>query len=210
MNLKLLKTFSAINNGVVLKEGKPITTMSAGKSVLAVHHTPSPYDFAIYDLGQFLSMMSLTSESRDVEIDGRVMNIKDGKTKMKFYGSAESTIVTPPDDLSPLTDADYTNEITVTQDEFKQLMNAAAVMNAKYLRFVCDGSEVTIKTESDYDEANSYEASFQTENGSVVEAKLDRSTVKVPTDSSYTISIGQKAVRFISEDTDYYIVRAPE
>jgi hypothetical protein len=210
MNLKLLKTLSTINNGIVMKAGKELQTISPAKNILAIHHTPSQYDFAIYDLSQFLSVLSITSENREINIKDRVMEIKDGKTKLKFYGSSPDVIATPPDDVSVLTDADYTNTFTMTQEEYKTLMTAASVMNAKYLVFTSDGEKLTIRTESDYDDANSYETEFVVENGEALSAKLDRSTVKAPTDGAYTISIGNRAIRFCSEDTDYYIVRADD
>ena len=206
--LKTLKTFSTINNGIVLTKGNSIQTISPAMNVLAIHHTPAEADFAIYDLNSFLSVMSLTSESRDIKVEGKVMNIVDGKTKLRYFGSSPDLIVTPPADVTPLTEAEYTNEFVISMDAFKQLMTACAVLNAKSVVFTCDGSTVKISTEADYSDSNSYETEFDATNGDTLVAKLERSTLKVPTDSSYKVSIGAKAIRFIGEDTDYYIVRS--
>lgn len=208
--LKTLKTFASINNGIVLTAGEPIITISPAMNVLAIHHTPADADFAIYDLNVFLSVMSLTTESRTMKVDNKVMNITDGKTKLRYFGSSPDLIVTPPTNVSPLTDADYSNTFTITGEQFKQLMTACAVLNAKSVVFTSNGSSVTISTEAYYSDSNSYETEIEVEveNGESVVAKLERHTLKVPTDSSYKISIGQKAVRFIGEDTDYYVVRS--
>ena len=208
MNLKTLKTLSAINNGIVLKAGQAITTISPAENLLAMHHTPSDIDFAIYDLNGFLSVLSLTSEKREIKVNGRSMEIRDGKTKLKYFGSSPDLIVTPPEDVSGLTEAEYTNEFTVSAEQFKQLMVAASVMNAKSIVFNCNGNSVTLTTEGDYSDANSYETEFDCESGEKCVAKLDRSTIKIPTDCDYKIAIGERAIRFESEDTDFYVVRA--
>jgi hypothetical protein len=208
MDLKTLKTLSAINNGVVLKAGKEITTISPAENLLAIHHTPSDIDFAIYDLNGFLSVLSLTSEKREIKVSGRSMEIRDGKTKLKYFGSSPDLIVTPPEDVSALTDAEYSNTFNISAEQFKQLMVAASVMNARSIVFTCDGDTVVLTTEGDYSDANSYETEFDCTSGEKCVAKLDRSTIKIPTDCDYTVSIGERAIRFESEDTDFYIVRA--
>lgn len=208
MNLKTLKTLAAINNGIVLQAGKPVTTISPAENLLAIHHTPADVDFAIYDLAGFLSVLSLTTDNRELKVDGRIMQIKDGKTKLKYYGSSPDMIVTPPEDVTPLTEAEYTSTFTMSADDFKQLMVAGSVMNAKMISFASNGTSVTISTLGDFSDANSYETEFECEASDPVVAKLDRSTMKIPTDVDYKVSIGERAIRFESDDTDFYIVRA--
>jgi len=209
MNLKVLKTFAGINNGIVMTKGKEIATISQAMNLYAVHHTPSDFDFAIYDLNSFLSVVSITSDRRDVQINERVMTIQDGKTKLKYFGSSPNLIITPPDDVSSLTEADYYNHFTISAEEFKQLMTACAVMRAKSVVFECSNGEVSVSTEADYSDSNSYETVFSDiEDPQDTKAKLDVSTIKAPADTEYRISIGERAIRFSSEETDYYIVRA--
>jgi hypothetical protein len=207
MNIKLLKAFSVINNGIVITEGAPLVTISAALNILAVSNEVSDVSFAIYDLNNFLSVLSLTSDERTMSVDGSAMTIKDGKTVMSYMGGNPKTIITPPSNISPLTDADYTNEFTLSVTEFKKLMDACSVLQAKKLQFNFDGTNVTIKTEADYADANSFACDYDTEEGVSRAVKLDVTTIKIPV-AEYKVSLGPKAMRFVSDECTFYIVLA--
>ena len=59
--VSILKNFSTINQNLVIKEGSEISTMSAMKNIVSKSEVeePFPVEFAIYDLNEFLSAMSL-------------------------------------------------------------------------------------------------------------------------------------------------------
>ena len=59
--VSVLKNFSTINQNLVIKSGSTITTMSAMKNIVAKADVKEdfPQDFAIYDLNEFLSVISL-------------------------------------------------------------------------------------------------------------------------------------------------------
>jgi len=207
MNTKLLKTMGQISNGIVLKKDKPITTISAAMNILAISKTNSDIDFAIYDIPSFLSFASLTSEDRAITVKNNIMTIKDGKTSMKYVGAPEDSIIVPPEDTSSLTGAEYTNEFSIAESQFKQLMSACSVLNAKSIVMSFDGSTVTVTTESDYDDANTFQTEFDTTPGGEFVIKLDRQSMKL-IDDSYIVSVGAKAVKFEGSDLTYYVVRA--
>lgn len=207
MNTKLLKTMSQISNGIVLKKDKPITTISAAMNILAISKTNSDIDFAIYDIPSFLSFASLTSDARQIVVKNNVMTIKDGKTSMKYVGAPEDSIIVPPEDTTPLTGTNYTNDFNISETQFKQLMSVCSVLNAKSIVMTFTGSSVTVTTESDYDDANTFETEFDTQAGEEFVVKLDRQSLKL-IDDSYTISVGPKAVKFDGTDLTYYVVRA--
>ena len=59
--VSILKNYSAINQNLMIKEGSEISTMSAMKNIVskATVEENFPVEFAIYDLNEFLSAMSL-------------------------------------------------------------------------------------------------------------------------------------------------------
>jgi hypothetical protein len=59
--LSVLKNFSGINQNLAVKSGNKIRTISPQKTVMAVAQVEDKFDspFAIYDLNQFLSAVSL-------------------------------------------------------------------------------------------------------------------------------------------------------
>ena len=58
---EVLKNFSTINQNLLVKNGTVIGTMSAMKNIVAKATVPDTFnnEFAIYDLNEFLSAMSL-------------------------------------------------------------------------------------------------------------------------------------------------------
>ena len=57
----VLKNFASINQNLVIKEGKTISTMSAMKNIVAKAEVDEdfPREIAIYDLNEFLAALSL-------------------------------------------------------------------------------------------------------------------------------------------------------
>jgi hypothetical protein len=57
----VLKNFSTINQNLLVKNGNTINTMSAMKNIVAKATIPDTFnnEFAIYDLNEFLSALSL-------------------------------------------------------------------------------------------------------------------------------------------------------
>ena len=62
--IEILKNFAGINQGLLIKKGNRLRTISVMKNVFAVAEIPDefPRDFALYDLNEFLSTWSLLSK----------------------------------------------------------------------------------------------------------------------------------------------------
>ena len=86
----VLKNFASINQNLVIKEGKTISTMSAMKNIVAKAEVDEdfPRQMAIYDLNEFLASLSLfTKPVLDFSSESFVMITEDGKTgnSLKYY-----------------------------------------------------------------------------------------------------------------------------
>lgn len=131
--LEVLKNFSSINQGLLFKKGNVIRTMSVRRNVFGRAVVPDaiPRDFAVYDLPEFLSTISLL-DNPEFAFDDKSMTIKDAKdNKIKYFYSSPSVIVAPPDKEMKLPATDISFKMTASQLE--QIQKASAVMRLKEL-----------------------------------------------------------------------------
>ena len=102
--VSVLKNFATINQNLVIKSGSNISTMSAMKNIVASAKVKEtwPTDFAIYDLNEFLSALSLFEKpSLDFKNDFVVMT-EDGSTgkTLKYWYSDPSVVTTPTKEIT--------------------------------------------------------------------------------------------------------------
>ena len=59
--LTVLKSFTAINKSILMKEGSVLKTITPEKTLIAIANIPDviPSDACVYDLSRFLSILSL-------------------------------------------------------------------------------------------------------------------------------------------------------
>ena len=68
--INVLKNYASINQGIVFKKGNVVSTMSAQKNILSEATIPDefPQGFGVYDLNNFLSVISLNKDP-EIEFD---------------------------------------------------------------------------------------------------------------------------------------------
>ena len=159
--VSILKNFSTINQNLVIKEGSEIATMSAMKNIVAKATVEEnfPVEFAIYDLNEFLSALSLfTNPDLDFQENYVVITEAGSKGKSLKYWYSEPSVVTTP-----------SKEVTMPSSEVKfplqsnvlsEVQKAAAVIGAPDMVLEDDELRVTDKKN---DTANSYSTPLDTE-----------------------------------------------
>ena len=127
--LNVLKNYASINQGIVFKKGNTISTMSAQKNILSEATIPDeiPQGFGIYDLNNFLSVVSLNKDP-EIEFDEKNAIIKslNGRSKIKYRFTEASMIVTPPEKKITLPSVDAT--FTLTEEDFAWIQKTSAVL----------------------------------------------------------------------------------
>jgi hypothetical protein len=95
--LLLLKNFSTINPGLILKQGNILSTIDPNKTVLAKATVAEsfPKECAIDNLPRLLGVFSFLKEP-DVEFQNEHLAIEEGDTKVKFRYGAATLITAPP------------------------------------------------------------------------------------------------------------------
>lgn len=101
--LNVLKNYSGINPNMMIRSGNTIKTISEARTVLstAVVDANFPKDFGIYDLNEFMGVLSLVDTPRlKFEDDYVVVNDSTGRSKVKYFYSSEDTLTTPQKDIT--------------------------------------------------------------------------------------------------------------
>ena len=114
----VLKNFSTINQNLVIKEGSSISTMSAMKNIVAKAEVKEtfPQEFAIYDLNEFLSCLSLFEKPNLDFKDDFVMITEDSRSgrSLKYWYSDPSVVTTPKKELTmPETEVNFESNTDV-------------------------------------------------------------------------------------------------
>jgi len=101
--LSVLKNFSAINSNVVIRPGQTLKTMSEAKNIMASATVSEsfPDEFGIYDLNEFLSVVSMfENPTLDFDSSMKFVSIVDGKRSVKYFFSDTSILTTPSKDIT--------------------------------------------------------------------------------------------------------------
>jgi hypothetical protein len=127
--VNILKNFSSINNGMVIRKGNVQKTISADECVFAeatLNAEVFPQEFGIYDLPKFLTNMSLL-KNPNIEFTGTVAKMADSEGfNLSFRSCAPELVKTPPDDVDlSIDDADVT--LSLSEGQLQKLLKVSSV-----------------------------------------------------------------------------------
>ena len=208
--INVLKNFSTINQNLVIKEGSDISTMSAMKNIVAKAKVEEDFtkEFAIYDLNEFLSALSLFG-TPDLDFqDDYVVITEEGSAKsLKYWYSDPSVVTTPTKDITM-----PSNEVQFdfSSDSLAEITKAASVIGAPDMVLENGKLRVTDKkntTANDYateldvpDSDVKYKFWFKVENLKLLPG-------------SYSVEVSSKNISRFSNsnvDIEYFIALEPE
>ena len=159
--LDVLKNFSTINSSIVFRKGSTVRTISNAENILAkfTGEEVFPNDFAIYDLSQFLSGISLFSDPQ-LEFDNEsFVNIRGGRQSARYYFSdPEITLKSAPEKNVKFPGADL--QFNLTGEDLIALQKASAVYSLPDLTFQSEEGSNVIKLilrDKENDTSNTYD-----------------------------------------------------
>ena len=208
--VSVLKNFSTINQNLVIKSGSTITTMSAMKNIVAKADVKEdfPQDFAIYDLNEFLSVITFF-ENPELEFkDNFVVVTEEGISERARYFFSDPSVVTTP--TKPITMPECEVKLNLSSDILDRITRGASIIGAPDLALesgtlkatdkkneTANDFQMDIEVESD---SNDYKFWFKVEN-----LKL------IP--DSYDVQISSKSISHFKNskgDVEYFIALEPE
>jgi len=144
--ITLLKNFASINQGILFKKGKTIKTVSGQKNVMAEATIAEeiPTDFGVYDLNNFLSVLTLHKDDPVLDFEDNVVVISglQGRSKIKYRFCAPNMIVSAPD--KPISMPDPEISFNLTQEDFDWVMRAASVLASPFVSVESDGDRIFV------------------------------------------------------------------
>lgn len=199
--LNLFENFSTINGSLLLKTGSKITTIAESKNVVAdvtVSET-FPVEFGIYDLKEFLGVISLF-EKPELDFSNKYVVISDGgKSQIKYFAAGEGVVKSAPTNVKfPSADVEF----ELTSAQLAMIRRTSGVLKANDLAIVgSDGKLKLVVADKKNDTSNAYEVVIG-ETEDTFKANLQVDNLKMlPGD--YTVSISKKRIsRFTNKTND--------
>lgn len=205
--LTVLKNFSSINQGIQFKQGTKLTTVSAGKTVLAQANLKDvfPQDFCVYDLNQFLSVHSLHKDS-DLSFDDSNVIFKSGRSSTKYRKTAKEMIVTPPEKEITLPSVDVS--FTLSEEDYNNIMKVSSVLSSPHIAVESDGDAVQLVA-FDAQDNSAHTNSIQVGEGNGKKYKIVFKTENIKMiPGSYAVEISFKGIghfKNTKDDIQYWI-----
>ena len=205
---EVLKNYATINANLLVSPGNKIATMSQMKNIVSTATVSDTFDtdFAIYDLNEFLSALSLFNDP-ELTFNDQSVRIAQGSQDLTYFYSDPSVVTTPKTEISmPSVDASF----TLTKDTFNQVLKAAAVLGVPDM--VLDIGNDSIMDLRVSDRKNDTSNSFSIEVGAESPAKGKKFYFKVENlkllSGDYEVEVSEKGIsRFknVNKDVEYYI-----
>ena len=125
--LDILKNFSEINQSVLIKTGKKLKTVSTLKNILAHAEVEEdfPQDFAIYQLNEFIGVLSTMSNPDLTFNDKYVMLSQENGACTKYFYAEPSVVVSPEKDIKmPSEEVNF----TLTENQYNDLLKMSSIL----------------------------------------------------------------------------------
>ena len=207
----ILKNFSQINQSILIKQGNKLKTISVMKNILAEAEIEEEFekDFAIYDLNQFLSGLSLY-DSPDLDFGESYLTIRDGRRRAKYFFADPDVIVSPPEKEISLPTRDVC--FTVATQQLDKLLKAAAIYQVPDLSAIGRNGklELVVRDKKNDTSHEFSEEVGETEDEFMFNFKVENIKI-IP--GTYDVVISSKLLaEFTNKNTDlkYYIALEPD
>ena len=155
----ILKNFSEINTNILIKPGSELNTISTMKNILAKATINDSFDreFGIYDLNEFLSVVS-SLDKPELTLQEKHMTIstEGSRSKVKYFYSDPSVIVSPTKEVN-MPESDVT--FSLSESNLAQLRKMAAILSSPDLALVGtkDGDVVLKVCDKKNDTSNKFD-----------------------------------------------------
>ena len=156
--VEVLKNFTKINNGVILRPGSVQKTLSPSGSILAEASLPETMDvtFGVYDLSQFLGNV-LTMDEPELTFTDESVVLNDGSTEMTYHACAnpETLIKHPPEGAELKIDSPDV-EFDLSEQAMAKLLTLAGMNNLPNLSIIGEGGNIYLKVHEKTNDTSNY------------------------------------------------------
>lgn len=206
--IDILKNYANINESIAVKAGNKLVTASK-KSILANATVKDifPVDFAIYKLPKLFGAVSLLKDP-DFEFGEKEVIIRSGKHSISLLYCDLNMFVLPEKDHI---DFPYITHFKLSADSLKKILKAADILDVATIIVEGKKNAVSIKA------ANAKQLMSDTFTVEVEESVSEnfrlvllKERVGILMMQDYTVSIASRAIRFSTENMNYWIAAESE
>lgn len=206
--VQILENLRQINSGLMFTTGSVLYTISPAKNILAeatVEET-FPRDFGIYDLSEFLGVVSLFDDA-DLEFKEQYVQITglNGRIKAKYRYADKELIVSPPNKKLTLKSEEI--KFKLPQDDLAKMIKVLNTLQSPQLAIESDGAKIYLSAFDDQKGESANMAKFEVAEGDGTEYKMvfkPENLKFLPGD--YDITISSKGLgHFYSERIQYWL-----
>ena len=208
--LSVLKNFASINQNLIIKKGKTLTTMSAMKNIIAKADIDEefPREVAIYDLNEFLASLSLFS-SPTLNFKDKYLTMTEGGNIIKYFYS-DPSVVTSPSQMITMPSSEITFKISSI--DLGKMKRGAAVISAPDMVLEKNNSgSFLVAKNSKNDSANTYSMDITTKDeGTSYKFFFKVENLKLMDGIDYDVQVSSKNIsRFSTDKIEYFIALEP-
>ena len=145
--IETLKNFAGINTNILIKQGDELSTISTMRNIFAKAKITDQFtkEFGIYDLNQFLSLVSSVNKPelsfKDKYLE--IFNEGSPKKNKKLFYSDPSVIVSPTKEVK-MPEAEVS--FTLSQSNYKDLLKDALILQVPDLALIgTKGGDIVLK-----------------------------------------------------------------
>lgn len=143
--IQLLKNFSHINSNLIVKEGNQVRTISVSKEIFVKATVAESFeqDFQIYDLNEFLGVLSMFQEP-NIELLQNHLTVSQGAASVKYHYGDLEVFRPDPDKLDiyklkvPMPEPDVT--FNLSQNDLQALQRACNLLKLPSIVFESKGA----------------------------------------------------------------------
>jgi hypothetical protein len=201
----ILKNYSSISSNLLITAGSVLKTKSVQNTILSSVSVKEvfPLDFGIYDLNEFLGVLTLFSNP-DLEFNDKYVRITEGETSIKYFAADPSVLSYPQKDIAfPSADVSF----KLSAETLALIVKTSSVLRVPDVTFSGADGELKMTVA---DKKNATSNAFEVKIGKTdlnfnIDLKIEMMKF-IPTD--YEVEISSKRIsKFtaVGSDLNYFI-----
>lgn len=207
--MQVLKNYASINGNIVISEGNQVKTISEAKNVLssASLDVEFPQTFGIYDLNEFLSVLSLVDTPR-LKFDTHFVTVSDtvGRSRVKYFFSEVENLTQPSRDVIM---PDPEVSFALSRETLSRIRRAASVLGHTELSVTGKDGIISLSVQDNEDSTSngfSIDVDGEYESGDF-NYVLNIANLKM-VDGNYEVGLSSKLIsHFVNTETsiEYWV-----
>ena len=212
----ILTNFAGINTNILIKEGNELSTISTMRNIFAKATITDQFtkEFGIYDLNQFLSIVSSVNKPELSFKDKHLEVFNEGapKNNKKLWYSDASVIVSPTYKEVNMPEADVT--FSLTESNYKDLSKDALILQVPDLALIgTRGGDIVLKVFDKKNDTSNSSTIVVGENATADYTFYFKVENMKMLDGDYDVSVSSKSISHFKHKKlpiEYWIALEPD